>query len=174
MKHHQGVQETALVMRDKGVKVATEAASDSDIYASYCDGLTRFAASLVGRDEAGDVVADVIVRVLSRRHLTDLDEPKPYLYKAVLNESRSHLRRRKGVVTTPHDGLADNPAPIADPEVLDAVMALPAQQRAAAFLVYWEGYSTTEAAALMGIRVGTIGRYLHLARQRLKRVLDED
>ena len=50
--------------------------------------------------------------------------------------------------------------------------ALPARQRAATYLVYWEGRSIAEASTLMGIRPGTVKRYLHLARRTLKGVLD--
>jgi RNA polymerase sigma factor (sigma-70 family) len=155
------------------MRAATDAGADSEIYARYCEGLTRFAASIVGRDEAPDVVSDV--RVLSRRHLADLEDPKPYLYKAVLNEGRSHLRARKKSTSVDAVSRATaNPGPVVEDGVLEAVLALPPRQRASAFLVYWEGYSTMEAATLMGIRPGTISRYLHLARRHLRKVLDED
>jgi RNA polymerase sigma-70 factor (ECF subfamily) len=157
-----------------GVKVATVGRSDAEVYARYCDGLTRFAASLVGRDEAPDVVSDVMVRLLSKQGLHGLREPKPYLYRAVLNEARTHLRRRHDTVGLNVALPVSNPEPLVDPGVLRAVIDLPPQQRAAAYLTYWEGYTTNEVARLLGVRPGTVGRYLHLARRRLKRVLNED
>lgn len=60
------------------------------------------------------------------------------------------------------------------PEVLAAVLALPVRQKAATYLVYWEGLSVQETARLMGIRPGTVKRYLYLARRVLKGALDAD
>lgn len=157
-----------------GMKVATVTGSDAELYALHRDGLTRFAASLVGRDEAPDVVSDVVVRLLSKRGLRDLRDPKPYLYRAVLNEARTHLRRRRHTVSLNASLAASNPEPSVDAGVLRAVFALPPQQRAAAYLVYWEGYTINEVAGLLHIRPGTVGRYLHLARRHLKKVLHED
>jgi len=58
-----------------------------------------------------------------------------------------------------------------DWDVVQAVAKLPARQRAAVFLRYWEDLSVVEVADLMGTRVGTIKRYLHLARGSLKGTL---
>ncbi len=142
---------------------------DGEIYEAHKGALMRFATALVGPDEAPDVVSQVVVRVLSRRRLGDLRDPRPYLMRAVLNESRSLMRRRRPslLVTEP---VLDSPEPA--PEVLAAVMDLPVRQRAAIFLVYWAGMTPSEAARVMGARAGTIRRYLHLARTRLGRVLD--
>ena len=168
------MQEIGLVVRGMGMRVETVDVSDAVIYRRYSDELTRFASAVVGRDEAGDVVSDVVVRVLSNGGLARIRDPKPYLFKAVLNEARSHLRRRRLAVSA--DGsrlMTSTPDSSESDGVLDAVLGLPPQQRAAAFLVYWAGYSTAEAADLIGVRTGTLGRYLHLARRTLKEVLDE-
>jgi RNA polymerase sigma factor (sigma-70 family) len=50
---------------------------------------------------------------------------------------------------------------------------LPAQHRAATYLVYWAGMTVVETADLMGIRPGTVKRYLYLARRTLKGALNE-
>lgn len=168
------VQENDVFVRGMGMRVETVDVSDAVIYRRYSNELTRFASAVVGRDEAADVVSDVVVRVLSNGGLHRLRDPKPYLYKAVLNEARSHLRRHKLAASTNGSQLLTSRSDSTETqEVLDAVHGLPPQQRAAAFLVYWAGYSTVEAAALIGVRPGTFGRYLHLARRRLKEVLDE-
>jgi RNA polymerase sigma-70 factor (ECF subfamily) len=46
-------------------------------------------------------------------------------------------------------------------------------QRSATYFVYWADMSVAEAAAVMGVRPGTVKRYLHLARAKLEGVLDE-
>ena len=155
------------------MRVETGTRTDEEIYSRHRDELMRFARVLIGPDQAGDVLSSVIVRILSKRHLSDLDEPRPYLYRAVLNEARSVHRRRAHLNGLVPESIPANPVPAAEPKVLEAVAALPPRQRAAIFLVYWEGCTPTEAAGLMHARPGTVRRYLHLARQHLKGVLDE-
>jgi DNA-directed RNA polymerase specialized sigma24 family protein len=91
-----------------------------------------------------------------------------------VGESRSVLRRRPRTETAfDLSVLPANPHPPAHPEVVRALGKLPARQRAAMFLVYWLECTVPEAARLMGARPGTLYRYLHLARNSLRRVLDE-
>lgn len=144
---------------------------DADIWLKTKDDLTRYAAVLVGPAEADDVVSTVFLRVLDRRRLDDLEDARRYLFRAVLNECRTRGSRRS--VTF---GVADLPVPPPSdpqPEVLEAVLSLPMRQRAATYLVYWADLSVVETAEMMGARPGTVKRYLHLARTKLKGVLDE-
>ena len=142
-------------------------ATDESIYNKHSDDLIRFAAAVVGADHAEDVLSTVMVKVLRRGGLVRLDEPRPYLFKAVLNEARSLMRKLDPLPLLSEPQHQDSH----EVEVLDVVMQLPARQRAAVFLVYWEGESIADAAALMGTAPGTVKRYLHLARRRLKGVL---
>jgi RNA polymerase sigma-70 factor (ECF subfamily) len=167
------MQQMAHRRRVKGVSTISDLPrTDAAIYRRNRDDLVRFASALVGRDEAPDVLSTVMVRVLNRRHLTDLEDPRAYLFRAVLNESRSFHRRRRPMPLTADVADPGNGAP--RPEVIDAVRRLPPRQRAATFLVYWMGCSIAETAELMGARPGTVSRYLHLARNRLRSCLDED
>ena len=68
-------------------------ASDAEIYALLKDDLVQYATALVGPDSAGDVVSTVVVRVLSAGSLGDLREPRPYLFRGVLNEATSTRAR---------------------------------------------------------------------------------
>jgi RNA polymerase sigma factor (sigma-70 family) len=142
--------------------------SDSEIYREHKDDLVRYAAALVGADWAEDVVATVVMRVLARRSLADLDEARPYLFRAVLNEARTVIARRKPLVLFEAGDVVADP----QPEVLEAVRNLPVRQRAATFLVYWGDLSISETAHLMGTRPGTVKRYLHLARNTMRGALD--
>lgn len=146
-------------------------ALDADIYEKHRDDLVRYATALVGPDEAADVVSTVVVRVLAKRSLADLREARPYLFRAVLNEARTHLRRRRPTWRLSNE--AEGPALEIGDDVIQAVLDLPGRQRAATYLVYWEGLTVTEAAELMGAQPGTVKRYLHLARQHLRKALDE-
>lgn len=144
---------------------------EAEIWLKCKDDLTRYAGVLVGPSDAEDVVSTVFLRVLDRRRLDDIEDARRYLFRAVLNESKTRRVRSRTVV-----GLVDLPGPPpADPqpEVFEAVLSLPLGQRAATFFVYWADMSVAEAAEMMGVRPGTVKRYLHLARFKLEGVLND-
>lgn len=142
--------------------------SDAEIYAKFKDDLLRYATYLVGASRAEDVVSTVVLRVLSRRSLGDLDNPHAYLMKGVLNESRSVWRRTS---TEPLREADARQLPVEVVETLDALWRLPVKQRAVALLFYWEDRTVADIAGLMDVTEGTVKRHLHNARQRLKRSL---
>jgi RNA polymerase sigma-70 factor (ECF subfamily) len=144
---------------------------DETIYRKNRDDLIRYATVLVGPGGAEDVVSVVVLRILAKRRLQDLEEPRAYLFRAVLNECKTRLSRRR----TPLNATEVGPVQPDDPQphIIQAVLELPPQQRAATYLVYWAGMTVVETADLMEIRPGTVKRYLHLARRTLKGVLDE-
>ncbi|GBE26023.1 RNA polymerase sigma-E factor [bacterium BMS3Bbin02] len=141
------------------------------IYNTLSGELVRYASALVGPDDGPDLLSVVITRTLAKQHLSDLDNPRLYLFKAVGNEAKSHKRRyaTRQVVTLRRPETGTPPGPDA---AIDAVMSLPVRQRSATYLVYWLGYTPTEAAAVMGCRPATVRRYLYLARAKLRESLD--
>lgn len=143
---------------------------DETIYRKNRDDLIRYATVLVGPAGAEDVVSVVVLRILAKRRLQDLEEPRAYLFRAVLNECKTRLSRRRTPLSITEVGV---PTESPQPHVMQAVLDLPPQQRAATYLVYWAGMTIAETAGLMEIRPGTVKRYLHLARRTLKGVLDE-
>jgi len=146
--------------------------SDATVYDRHRDALIRYATAIVGPSHAEDVVSTVVLRTISKRSLSSLDRPDAYLFRAVLNECRSRMRRNQPVELPDEIGHVDGELP--DDSVLQAVLSLPAQQRAATYLVYWADRTIAEAADLMGLRTGTVKRYLHDARKTLSRVLGEE
>jgi RNA polymerase sigma-70 factor (ECF subfamily) len=151
--------------------------SDREIYEEVRSDLLRFAAVLVGPDDAPDAVSTVITRTLSRHGtLVGLENPKQYLMKAISNESRSVGRKRLGATSARHRmGKNHDVTDIADgryPDVTEAVFRLPSRQRAAMYLVYWVGMSGADAARVLDCRPATLRRYLSLAREKLKGQFD--
>ncbi len=147
--------------RDQGMG----SAFDADIYNKYRDELVRYATALVGPDEAEDVLSTVLVKVLRRRSLESLDNPEAYLFRAVLNQSRSVWRRRQRPQLAREERIEHAPDPL--PEVVDALRGLPPRQRAATYLVYFADLSISDTSELMGCTQGTVKRHLHDARRRL-------
>jgi RNA polymerase sigma-70 factor (ECF subfamily) len=143
---------------------------DSDLWTAHSRDLVRYAAALIGPDDAEDAVSSVFLRVMERQGFDAIDEPRQYLFRAVLNDCRTRARKREQRITLTEHPRIEVPDDLY-PEILDAVMALPIRQRAATFLVYWMGYSVEDSAELMGLAAGTVKRYLHLARRSLGRQL---
>lgn len=143
---------------------------DAAIWSKHKEELVRYATVLVGPDHAEDVLSTVVERVLRRRgSLSALDDPRPYLFRAVLNESRGILRRKR--VEPWSEATVDQTVDYR-PDVVLAVGRLPERQRAAVYLTYWRDLPVSEVAQLMGCRPGTVKRYLHLSRKRLREVLE--
>lgn len=61
-----------------------------------------------------------------------------------------------------------------DGRVLEAVRALPEKYRLAVHLFYYEGYSISEAAAILGRRESTVRAQLCRARAMLRDRLEEE
>jgi RNA polymerase sigma factor (sigma-70 family) len=160
-----GVQPAALLVCDTGV-------SDEAVWRKHSEELVRYATVLVGPSEAEDVLSAVVVRVLRAKGSLDaLDDPRPYLFRAVLNEARNVHRSRRRLFPG-FEGVVW-PTEVR-PDVVEAVTALPGRQRAAVYLTYWLDLPVRETAELMGCRPGTVKRYLSLARARLEEVLADD
>lgn len=149
--------------------------TDRDVYEEVRVPLMRFAASLVGSAASADLVSEVVVATLERRSLVSLENPKAYLMQAMLNRAKSRGRQmsRERRATARLGAVTEHVDRVEDPRLVEVVSELPAQQRAAVFLVYWEDLSPTDAAELLGVRPATLRRYLYLAREKLRRRLDE-
>lgn len=151
--------------------------SDHDVYEKHAADLIRYATVLVGPDQAQDVVSIVVLRVLNRRSLGDLEDPKAYLFRSVMNECRSWGRRRQSRRVAlsrffERDGSALLDATVADRvAAAEAVWQLPPRLRSAAYLVYWLDLPISEAAQMLGVSSGTVKRYVHEARERIREEL---
>jgi DNA-directed RNA polymerase specialized sigma24 family protein len=95
------------------------------------------------------------------------------LVKAIINEARSRYQQRKRIDGRPIGLLEDPSQTDYRHELVEVVSMLPPRQRAATFLVYWEGHTSVSAAELMGCRPATVRRYLHLAHRKLEEMIDE-
>jgi RNA polymerase sigma factor (sigma-70 family) len=151
------------------------AVSDSEVYGKYAEELVRFATVLVGPDAAADVVSASVITAFGAPAWLNVRNPRAYLYRAVLNESRMTARRdarrtRYEQRAAPRD-VADAPS-TPRPDVFAAVAALSPRQRAVVYLTYWEDLDPGSAGALIGISDGAVRRHLARARKTLRGVLD--
>jgi RNA polymerase sigma-70 factor (sigma-E family) len=111
---------------------------------------------------AHDLVQETLVKTYRNwPRVQQADSPDAYVRRILLNEVRDRWRRRQS--TAPVARFADEPV-AADPTdeitrragLLQALLALPLQQRATIVLRYLEGMSERETAALLGCSEGTV------------------
>jgi RNA polymerase sigma factor (sigma-70 family) len=123
--------------------------------------------------EAEDLTQAAFVSVLERwEHVSLLEDPTGYLYRTAMNAFRSWHRRTVLAArrTVWPRSLDDR---IVEVESQDAVMRalapLPPRQRAAVVLMDLLGYSSDEAAGMLGIRAATVRTHAARAHAELKK-----
>jgi RNA polymerase sigma-70 factor (sigma-E family) len=150
-----------------------------DLYVRHAPAATRLAYFLTGdRELAQDLVQDAFVKVAGRfRYLREPDAFDTYLRRTIVNLFTSHLRRmrlerqelRRQRSARERD---QRDADIAERDAMwMALQALPARQRAAVVLRYYEDLSERETADVLGCSIGAanqlIARGLATLRERI-------
>jgi RNA polymerase sigma-70 factor (sigma-E family) len=153
------------------------------LYAMHYRALVRLAALLV-RDvpTAEDVVHDSFIAMRDAWHrLRDTDTALAYLRQAVVNRSRSVLRHQKAMQQTLPQAPPDVPD-VADDvlirlqrsRVVAALRKLPARQREAIVLRYYEDLSESEIATTMDISRGAVRSHTARGMAALRAAMEQE
>ena len=138
-----------------------------------------FAKRLVGsREEAEDIVQESYAKLWT--HARDFDPRKSkfttWFYRVVFNRCLDH-KRKKRPLALPEGFDAPDDAPSAHhaleaseraAKVREALERIPARQKAAIVLCYFEGVSNREAAEILGLSVKALESLLGRGRQSLQ------
>ena len=164
-------------------RVRSDAATDefTQIYAAHHAEALRLAYLLCGdRERAEDAVADAFVKVYRRLQHGAVEQPRPYLRRAVVNEVNSRFRRlgveRREAAKRSGDarGLRAADEQIADAdEMFTALRHLPPRQRTVVVLRFYEDLAEKDIADVMGISLGTVKSTLHRGLAQLRKHLGE-
>jgi RNA polymerase sigma factor (sigma-70 family) len=125
------------------------------------------------RGEAEDVMQEAFLKVWERwDRVQKMDDPSGYLYRTALNLYRKRIRRAS-VAIRRSVGLGPSRDTLAEVEARDAVVralaALTRRQRESIVLVDLLGYSSADAAKVMGIKAATVRVLASQGRAALKR-----
>jgi DNA-directed RNA polymerase specialized sigma24 family protein len=132
--------------------------SDAELYGKHAEELTRFATGLVGPQDAPDVVSAAVLACMFSKGWSALENPRAYLFRAVLNQARQLRRasarrvaREQQVPRRAWRGSEDEvDPPEVRPEILAAVMALSLRQRAVTVLTYWSDRDPKRSRSFSG------------------------
>jgi RNA polymerase sigma-70 factor (sigma-E family) len=126
---------------------------------------------------AEDLVQESLARAaLHWRRIERVSEPDAYVRRILINQARQRFRRRSAyewpAERLPESGIGDGAEARARRDALmTALSALPARQRAAVVLRYFEQLSEAETADALGCSVGTVKSQTSRALVTLRRAL---
>ena len=146
-------------------------ASFDDLYRAEYGPMVRLARGLVDTQEiAEEIVQDAFAKVFDR--WSRLDRPGAYLRTAVVNGSRSELRKRE---VRRRIGLRPllMPSPGEKDYLLDALNQLSPTQKTALVLKFYADMTEKEIAQAMGVRPGTVKSATSRGLAELRKVVDQ-
>ncbi|WP_223837544.1 RNA polymerase sigma factor [Streptomyces venezuelae] len=154
----------------------------SELYHAHRLGMVRLAVLLVDDlATAEDVVQDAFTALYRRHgeHITEVDNALGYLRTAVVNTSRSVLRRRRTARAWIPPAAGEAPSAEervvldeAHREVLAALGRLTPRRRQVLVLRYWAELSEAEIADTLGISRGAVKSNASRALDALERILE--
>jgi RNA polymerase sigma-70 factor (ECF subfamily) len=148
-------------------------ASFDEFYESQYRPVVRLAAALVGRwDVAEELAQDAFVALHVRwRRVSEYDSPETWLRRVVVNRSLSALRRRKVearlLVRLAAERDRDVHRAASDRDLWQVVAKLPKRQAQVVALLYVDGLTAIEVAAVLGCNENTVRTHLRRARASL-------
>jgi RNA polymerase sigma-70 factor (ECF subfamily) len=159
-----------------------------DLYRRCSPRVMAVALRMLGdRGEAEDVVQETFLELWRRAKAYDERRASPATWAVVIARSRAIDRMRaRTSLRRAHEAQREDPPPSATPlepveareereRVLGALAQLPAEQRSAVELAFFEGLTHGEIAARLGQPLGTVKSRVRLAMQKLEaRLSPED
>jgi RNA polymerase sigma-70 factor (sigma-E family) len=153
-----------------------------ELYVRHATAALRLAYFLTGDPEAArDLVQDAFVRIAGRfRHLRQPDAFDTYLRRTIVNLHASGLRRlRSERSSLAREAALTVPATIEDDheardEMWHAILGLPARQRAAIVLRFYEDLSEWQSAEVLGCSVGALNQLVVRAMANLRDRIGEE
>jgi RNA polymerase sigma factor (sigma-70 family) len=142
--------------------------------------LLRYAASVVGRAAAPDVVQDTFLALCRAERTTVADRLAPWLFTVCRNRAVDSLREGRRLAPLEDEVRSQESEPWSSLEaqqslerVHELLGALPDKQRQAVILKFSGGLSYKEIAEVMELSVSHVGVILHTAIGRMRASLAE-
>jgi RNA polymerase sigma factor (sigma-70 family) len=157
--------------------VGTQQLDFADFYRSAADECLRAVLVSIGdQDTARELVDEAFARAwASWRTVSRHPAPKAWVVRTALNAGISRWRRRRWEVPVPDPGrvadlhaVSGTSASLVDPQIMAALMRLPARQRQVVALRLILDLDTARTAEILGIAPGTVMAHLGRAMTALR------
>lgn len=152
-----------------------EAIIEERLIADY-QKLYRLAYSYVQNEsDALDIVQESAYRAIKSAHT--LKQPQfvgTWLYRIVVNQSITHLRKHNVTMLELEEGSSEVEDHYADPDLQEALKQLDVQDRTVVVLRYFEGLQLHEIAQVLKEKDSTVKSRLYRALKKLKLSLTEE
>lgn len=148
---------------------------DAELIATMYADLRRFAAVVAPWDmDPDDVLHSVLVTIMRRGRLSDLDDPAAYLRRSIVNHVRSQIRSQRARRMMQRRVTGGEEHFVSYPSDLDDLLRLEPRERAVLYLHDVEGFDFEEVATMTGLTVGNARMIASRARRRLRAELSEE
>lgn len=149
------------------------------LVANYSDTVLRIAYQHTEcMQDAEDIAQEVFLSLVYRDLPDDSEHLKAYIIRSTVNKCNSFHRMKKSENIVYLDEIYKNENEpvftIPERSILSEVRSLPKRYRDVIYLFYYEGYSVSEIADILGTKTGTISSRLKRAREKLKPILQEE
>lgn len=158
-----------------------------ELFERHAAEMHRFLSRRVG-ELADDLLGDLFAIAFERRaaYRAELADARPWLYGIAANlvwrHHRAEATRYRALARVPltvvapdgsHEAVSSADAAAVRPRLAQALAALSTTDRDVVLLLAWGQLDQAEAAAALGIPLGTVRSRLHRVRQQLRPVLDD-
>lgn len=152
-----------------------------ELYRGHAAGLCRYAAAIVkDRQQAEDLVHEAFLRFMAERTLgCSIASPKAWIYRVLRNLALDRLRRVQRSNEIPLGQMSEDLMPSPSPhesmecrQTVDSVVRALSGRELECLRFRSDGLRYEEIAAVLGLRVGTVGTLLARAYKKTREVLD--
>jgi len=165
-----------------------ESGQFAELFRRHAPEIQRYVVRRLGRDAADDVVAETFLAAFRQRSGYDIGraDARPWLYGIATNmiarHRRSEVRQYRLLARTGADPVLEPftdqvdaavSASAARRQLAAALARLPAAHRDTLLLVAWGDLSYVQAAAALGVPIGTVRSRMNRARHMLRRALGD-
>ncbi len=128
--------------------------------------------------DAEDTVQDVFLKIMDKApEFRDEEHERYWIVRTTINMCKNRLnmfwnKNKRSIDEVAETAVYDKYSE--DSTVLQAVLSLPGNYKAAVYMYYYEGWTTPQIAKMTGKSEITVRSYLHRARTMLKKILKEE
>lgn len=127
------------------------------------------------RGRAEDVTQEAFIQLLTHwRKVSRYERPEAWVRRVVIHQAMRLLKRERIRPELEREATSDPPPDVPDVDLARAIGQLPAMQRAAVVLFYFEDRPIAEIVDILSVSEGAVKVHLHRARGRLASLLAEE